>query len=44
MFANNPRYKEVFHSTVHNIRFYMPQDIATGYHLSRYVAAGAQNI
>lgn len=44
MFANNPKYKEVFYSTVHNLRFYMPEDIATGYHLSRYVAAGAQNI
>jgi hypothetical protein len=44
MFANNPRYKEVFHSKVHDLRFYMPEDIAGGYHLSRYVAAGAQNI
>lgn len=44
MFADNPAYKEVFHSTVHNIRFYMPQDVANGYHMSRYVAAGAQNI
>lgn len=44
MFSENPKYKEVFHSTVHNIRFYMPADIANGYHMSRYVAAGAQNI
>ncbi len=44
MFADNPKYKEVFYSKVHNTRFYMPEDIATGYHLSRYVAAGAQNI
>lgn len=44
MFASNPKYKEVFHSKVHDIRFYMPEDIAGGYHLSRYVAAGAQNI
>jgi hypothetical protein len=44
MFANNPKYKEVFYSKVHDIKFYMPEDVATGYHLSRYVAAGAQNI
>ncbi len=44
MFADNPKYKEVFHSTVHDVRFYMPQDVANGYHMSRYVAAGAQNI
>ncbi|OSZ79128.1 hypothetical protein CAP35_13005 [Chitinophagaceae bacterium IBVUCB1] len=44
MFADNPAYKEVFYSTVHNIRLYMPQDVANGYHMSRYVAAGAQNI
>ena len=43
-FAGNPAYKEVFHSTVHNIKLYMPEDVATGYHMSRYVAAGAQNI
>lgn len=44
MLANNPKYKEIFHSTVHDIKFYMPEDIANGYHMSRYVAAGAQNI
>lgn len=44
MFENNPQYKEVFHSAVHNLKFYMPEDIANGYHMSRYVAAGAQNI
>jgi hypothetical protein len=44
MFANDPKYKEVFYSKIHHTRFYMPEDIATGYHLSRYVAAGAQNI
>lgn len=44
MFSENPQYKEVFHSTIHNLRFYMPQDVANGYHMSRYVAAGAQNI
>lgn len=42
--AGNPAYKEVFHSTIHNIKLYMPQDAANGYHMSRYVAAGAQNI
>lgn len=44
MFADNPQYKEVFYSHVHQLRFYMPADIANGYHMSRYVAAGAQNI
>jgi hypothetical protein len=44
MFENNPKYKEIFHSAVHNLKFYMPEDIANGYHISRYVAAGAQNI
>ncbi|WP_276135030.1 hypothetical protein [Polluticoccus soli] len=44
MLTNNPKYKEVFHSKVHDLRFYMPEDVASGYHLSRYVAAGAQNI
>lgn len=44
MFKDNPAYKEVFHSKVHDVRFYMPEDMANGYHLSRYVAAGAQNI
>lgn len=43
-FANNPKYKEVFHSQVHNLKFYIPEDVANGYHMSRYVAAGAQNI
>lgn len=44
MFAENTKYREVFHSSVHNLRFYMPSDAANGYHMSRYVAAGAQNI
>ena len=43
-YANNPRYREVFHSKVHNVKLYMPEDPANGYHMSRYVAAGAQNI
>lgn len=42
--AANPAYKKVFHSNIHNIKLYMPQDVANGYHMSRYVAAGAQNI
>lgn len=41
-FAGNPLFKEVFHSKVHNVKFYAP---ANGeYHMSRYVAAGAQNV
>ncbi|MEZ5017008.1 MAG: hypothetical protein R2800_08135 [Flavipsychrobacter sp.] len=43
-FANDPKYKEVFHSSVHNVKLYIPVDVANGYHMSRYVAAGAQNI
>lgn len=43
-YADNPKYKEVYHSIVHNVKLYMPQDAANGYHMSRYVAAGAQNI
>lgn len=42
--AGNAAYKEIFHSKVHNVKLYMPQDAANGYHMSRYVAAGAQNI
>lgn len=43
-YADNPKYREVFHSQVHDIKLYMPEDAANGYHMSRYVAAGAQNI
>ncbi len=43
-YANNPAYREVFYSNIHNIKLYMPADAANGYHMSRYVAAGAQNI
>lgn len=43
-YAGNPAYREVFHSKVHDVRLYMPEDPANGYHMSRYVAAGAQNI
>lgn len=41
-FADNPEYKEVYHSEVHGVKFYAP---ANGeYNMSRYAAAGAQNI
>lgn len=43
-YKNDPKYTEVFTSKVHNISLYMPKDVANGYHMSRYVAAGAQNI
>lgn len=43
-YANNPLYKEVFYSKVHDVKLYMPADAANGYHMSRYMAAGAQNI
>lgn len=41
---DNPEYREVFYSKVHEKRFYMPADMANGYHISRYVAGGAQDI
>ncbi len=44
IFKDNPKYTEVFHSKIHDVRLYMPKDVANGYHMSRYVAAGAQNI
>lgn len=43
-YADNPGYREVFHSKIHDVKLYMPEDAANGYHMSRYVAAGAQNI
>lgn len=42
-FENNPLYKVVFESKVHGCKFYGPSG-ESDYHLSRYVAAGAQNI
>jgi hypothetical protein len=44
MFANNPAYKEVYHSKVHDIRFYMPEDMANGYHLSLRGCGGAKHL
>lgn len=43
MLKDNPSYKVVFRSEVHGIDFYAPVETAE-YHMSRYVAAGAQNI
>lgn len=40
---DNPQYKLIFESKVHGIKFYMPVDNG-GYHMSRYIAAGQQNI
>src|SRR5690606_1498497 len=37
------KYQVVFESKVHGVKFYTPAN-DTDYHLSRYVAAGAQNI
>jgi hypothetical protein len=42
--SENPAYKAVFTSKVHNVTFYMPADIANGYHTSRHVAAVAQDV
>lgn len=42
-YANNPLYKEVFYSKVHDVRFYMPENEAN-YHISRHIEANRQNI
>lgn len=43
-YADNIEYKEVFHSTKHNVRFYMPANESMGYHVSRYQEAGQQHV
>ena len=43
MIKDNSLFKVVFESEVHGCKFYAPQS-DSDYHLSRYVAAGAQNI
>jgi hypothetical protein len=43
-FANNPAFTPAFTSEVHRCTFYMPSDLANGYHMSRFVAASAQDI
>lgn len=40
---NNPLLREVFHSKVHDVKFYAPAEDGK-YHTSRYIAAGHQNI
>lgn len=40
---DNPQYKEIFESKIHGIKFYMPVETGS-YHMSRYIAAGQQNI
>lgn len=42
-FKDNPKYKEVFESKVHGKKFYMPANLSD-YHISRQIAANAQNI
>lgn len=44
MLANNPLYTVAFESKIHGIKLYIPVDIASGYHLSRNIAAQAQDI
>lgn len=39
-YGNNTKYKCVFESKVHGIKFYEPEQ----YHISRYIAAGQQGI
>lgn len=43
MLKDNPLYKEIFHSKVHDKKFYAPANDGD-YHMSRYIAAGAQNV
>lgn len=46
-FSDNPEYKEVFElkrPDEKSIRFYIPVNTAEGYHVSRHVAANAQQI
>lgn len=43
VFKDNPDYTHVFRSEVHGIDFYVPS-ITGKYHVSRYIAAGAQEI
>lgn len=42
MFKDNPTYKQVFFSEVHNLPIYALENNAK-YHLSRYIEAGAQD-
>ena len=44
IFENNPEFNQVFESKIHGLKFYMPTDISNGYHISRFVAGGAQDI
>lgn len=41
--SDNPLYKVAFESTAHGIKFYVPVENGN-YHMSRYIAAGQQNI
>lgn len=42
-FKDNPLYKEVYHSEIYDIRFYMPAN-GVDYAVSRYVAGNAYNV
>lgn len=42
-FENNPDYKLAFESKVHGKKFYVPSNLSS-YHISRQMAANAQNI
>lgn len=46
-FKDNPEYTEVHTLAIEGelpVKFYIPADVAQGYHISRYAAAQAQNI
>jgi len=44
MFKDNAEYVSAYYSEIHQKHVYLPVDSVNGYHLSRYVAAGAQDI
>jgi hypothetical protein len=44
LYSQSQEYEAVFKSEVHNLEFYQPKEIATGYHFSRYAAAGEHNM
>lgn len=43
LYKDNPEFVEIFHSKVHDVRFYAPAE-NKDYHMSRYAAAGGQNV
>lgn len=44
MLSQNTNYQLVYTSKVHGVKFYMPNDIVNGYHISRYQAGTIQGL